>query len=94
MLRNKIYIVGFCNTCMPVITVRIDEETKRLMEQVKINWSEFIRNAIRNKVMEERRKNLAKAVLINERLRRKSMGEARAEEIIRKFRDERYGSSR
>ena len=78
---------------MTVITVRIDEETKRMMREVKINCSEFIRNAIRTKVMEERRRNLAKAVLINERIRRKSVGEARAEEIIRRFRDERYGSS-
>ncbi|MDK2464242.1 MAG: hypothetical protein QI223_05665 [Candidatus Korarchaeota archaeon] len=79
---------------MTVITVRIDEETKRLMERIRINWSEFIRNAIRSKIAEERRKNLAKAVLINERLRKKSRGEARAEEIVRKFRDERYGGGR
>ena len=78
---------------MPVITVRIDEETRRMMEKVKINWSEFIRSAIRNKVMEERGKNLARAVLINERIRRKTAGEAEAEEIIRRFRDERHGGS-
>jgi len=78
---------------MTVFSVRIDEETRRLMEKVKINWSEFIRNAIRNRVMEEERKNLAKAVLITERIRRKSAGEARAEEIVRRFRDERRGSS-
>ena len=72
---------------MAVITVRIDEETKRLMKQIKINWSEFIRNAIKDKIEEERRRSLAKAILINERLRRKSRGEPRAEEIIRMFRD-------
>ncbi len=79
---------------MTVITVRIDEETRRLMERIKINWSEFIRRAIREKIAEERRKNLAKAVLINERVRKKSRGEERAEEIIRRFRDERYGDRR
>jgi len=77
---------------MAVITVRIDEETKRLMKQIKINWSEFIRNAIKCKIEEERRRSLAKAILINERLRRKSRGEPRAEEIIRMFREERYVS--
>ncbi len=76
---------------MTVITVRIDEETKRMMESIRINWSEFIRNAIRKRIMEERRKNLAKAVLITERVRKRSRGEARAEEIVRRFRDERYG---
>jgi len=75
-----------------VFSVRIDEETRKLMEKVKINWSEFIRNAIRNRVMEEERKNLAKAVLITERVRKKSAGEAKAEEIVRRFRDERRGS--
>ena len=84
---------GYSITCMTVFSVRIDEETKKLMERVKINWSEFIRNAIKNRVMEEERRNLAKAVLITERIRKKSVGEAKAEEIIRRFRNERRGSS-
>jgi len=75
---------------MALITVRIDEETKRLMKQIKINWSEFIRNAIKCKIEEERRRSLAKAILINERLRRKRRGEPKAEEIIRMFRKERW----
>jgi|GEM_PF-306171 len=85
-LEEKFIRKRTCNTCMAVITVRIDEETKKMMKEIKVNWSDFIRNAIRMKVQEERRKNLAKAVLINEKLRRKSKGEARAEEIIRKYR--------
>ena len=84
---------GYSITCMTVFSVRIDEETKKLMERVKINWSEFVRNAIKNRVMEEERRNLAKAVLITERSRKRSAGEAKAEEIIRRFRDERQGSS-
>jgi len=43
-------------------------------------------------VREEMGKNLAKTVLINEQLRRKSVGEVKAEEIIRKFRDTHYGN--
>jgi len=77
---------------MTTITVRVDEETKKLMRQIRINWSEFIRNAIRAKIEEERRRNLAKAVLLNEKLRKKSGGEPKAEEIIRMFRDEQYAS--
>ncbi|RLI27866.1 hypothetical protein DRO58_03380 [Candidatus Bathyarchaeota archaeon] len=75
---------------MAVFTVRIDEETKRLMSGIDVNWSEVIRRAIRRRIEEERRKNLALAVLINEELRRKSRGEMKAEEIIRRFRDERH----
>jgi len=78
---------------MAIITIRIDEGTKKMMEEIKINWSEFIRNAIKNKIEEEKRKNLARAVLINEKIRKKSKGEAKAEEIIRKYRDERYARS-
>jgi Arc/MetJ-type ribon-helix-helix transcriptional regulator len=78
---------------MTVITVRINEEIKKMMNKININWSEFIREAIRNKIEEERSKNLAKAVLINERIRKKSKGEMKAEEIIRKFRDKRYVKS-
>jgi len=70
---------------MAVFTVRIDEETKRLMSGIDVNWSEVIRRAIRRRIEEERRKNLALAVLINEELRRKSRGEMKAEEIIRRF---------
>ncbi|MEM4727551.1 MAG: hypothetical protein QXD04_04790 [Candidatus Bathyarchaeia archaeon] len=75
---------------MTVITIRIDEETRRMMKEVRLNWSEYIRNAIKMKIEEERKKNLAKAILINERIRRASKGEAKAEEIIRWFRNERY----
>jgi len=77
---------------MTVFSVRIDEETRKLMEKVKINWSEFIRNAIRRRVMEEERRNLAKAVLITERIRKRSVGEDKAEGIVRRFRDECRGS--
>ncbi len=77
---------------MTTITVRVDKETKKLMKQIRINWSEFIRNAIRTKIEEEKRKNLAKDILLNEKLRKKSGGEPKAEEIIRMFRDERYAS--
>ena len=78
---------------MTVITVRINEEIKKMMNKININWSEFIREAIRNKIEEERRRNLAKAVLINERIRKKSKGEMKAEEIIREFRNKRYVKS-
>jgi len=74
---------------MPTITVETDEETK-MTDDTGINWSELVRNAIRNRIVEERKKSLEKAVLINERIRRKRAGEARAEEIIRRFRDGRY----
>ncbi|MEM3873468.1 MAG: hypothetical protein QXE05_12990 [Nitrososphaeria archaeon] len=78
---------------MALITVRVSEEIRKKMREININWSEFIRKAIEEKIYEEKRKNLAKAVLRNERLKKKSLGEEKAEEIIRRFRDERYAGS-
>lgn len=72
---------------MAVITVRIDDETKKKMKEIRINWSEFIRKALREKIEEEKRKNLAKAVLLNERLKKMSKGELKSEDIIRLFRE-------
>ncbi|MEM2922609.1 MAG: hypothetical protein QXF26_09885 [Candidatus Bathyarchaeia archaeon] len=78
---------------MAVITIRVDEKTKEMMSRIEVNWSEVIRDAIKRRIKEERTKNLAKAILINERLMKRSRGELKAEEIIRRFRDERYGKS-
>jgi len=39
------------------ITIRVDEELKRKMREIKINWSEYIREAIRKRIeLEEKRK--------------------------------------
>jgi predicted transcriptional regulator len=32
------------------VTVKVDEDLRRRMSQVKINWSEYIRDAIRRRV--------------------------------------------
>jgi len=38
------------------VTIKLDEELKQKMRKVKINWSDFVRNAIRQKIeLEERR---------------------------------------
>jgi len=75
---------------MAIITVRVDDRTKQMMSKINIKWSGVIRDAIKRRIEEERRKNLAKAVLLNERLMKKSRRGLKAEEIIRRFRDERY----
>lgn len=51
-----------------MITVRVDKEMKRRMEKMKeTNWSEVIRAAILQKIEAEGEKNMAMAVLLNER---------------------------
>ena len=74
-----------------IITVRVDEELKRKMEEAKwIKWSEVIRDAIRKKLEEERKRNVAYAVKLQmELLSKQQQKMDDTTEIIRKFRDER-----
>jgi len=74
---------------MPTISVRIDSELKEKMNSLKyINWSEVIRQAIQSKLATEREKNIAKAVLINNKIRKKAPEGFNSADIIRKFREE------
>jgi len=69
-------ILSCCSTCMPVISVKIDDELKRKMDKYKyINWSEIIKAEI------------AEALLLNEKLRRKSTKDTT--KIIREWRESR-----
>ena len=53
---------------MPIITVKISEELRRRMRELRhINWSEVVRNAIRKRIELESGRNIAKALLLNER---------------------------
>ncbi|MHA1609700.1 MAG: hypothetical protein ACTSUJ_06810 [Candidatus Njordarchaeales archaeon] len=77
---------------MPVVSVRVSEEIKRRMDRLKhINWSEVIRRAIIKVLEEEEGRNLAKALLINERIRKKAPEGWDSTELIRFWRDHRYG---
>ena len=72
---------------MTTITVRISPEIKKLMRKYKyINWSDVVREAILNKIREEEEKNLAEALLINERLRRNAPRNWDSTEVIKKWR--------
>ena len=80
---------------MPIISVRIDEELRRKMKKLGyINWSEFIRNAIREKIKEEERvrkidrRRLLRAAAATDALRRRVEGWSGVEEI-RRWRDRR-----
>jgi Arc/MetJ-type ribon-helix-helix transcriptional regulator len=72
------------------ISVRVDDELKKEMEQHKeVNWSEIIREAIRSHLKQEKQRNLAKAVLINEKIRKKASEDYDSTEIIREWREKR-----
>jgi hypothetical protein len=79
---------------MDVVSIRVDEETRRKMKEFShINWSEFIRRAINQKVLEEEMKerrldpaSLTAAAKLTDQLRRPSPGWSSVKEI-RKWRD-------
>jgi len=76
---------------MPTISVRIDPELKKQMDKLKhLNWSEIIRNAINKEIQNETETNLAKAVLLNEKIRKKAPENFNSTDIIRRFREERH----
>lgn len=77
---------------MAIVTVRVDEETKRRMEElVQINWSEILRESIRRKLTDEEGRNLAKAVVITNQLQRSAPKGWDSVRTIRYWREHRYG---
>jgi len=76
---------------MTNISVRIDPDLKEKMDSLKhLNWSEVIRKAIKSKIQNETEINKAKAVLLNEKIRKVAPKNFNSVDIIRKFREERH----
>lgn len=79
---------------MPIVTVRINERVKEEMgRHSHINWSEVMREAIVKRLKDERGRDLAEAVLINERLRRKAPKGWDSTQVIREWRRRRSSST-
>lgn len=75
---------------MATISVRVDEQLKQRMEaHPSINWSEVIREAIGNWLERDAQRNLAKAVLITERIRKEAPEGFNSTELIREWRQRR-----
>ena len=76
---------------MANFSVRIDPELKKKMDSLKhLNWSEIIRKAIKSEIQNETEINKAKAVLLNEKIRKKAPQNFNSVDTIRKFREERH----
>lgn len=67
------------------ITIKVPEELKRKMKQVKINWSEYIRSTVQRK-LEEQMVKAASAKLDEIRARSKSVA---TEELVAWIRENR-----
>ena len=72
---------------MSTVTVRVPREIRELMKKYRnVNWSEVVRTAILKKIREESERNLAEAVLLNEKLRRKAPEGWDSVKVIRDWR--------
>lgn len=72
---------------MKTLTVKVDEELRERMKRLKhVNWSGVIRESIRKKIEEENGRNIAEAVLLNERLRKAAPDGWDSAEVVREWR--------
>jgi len=49
-----VYILRVFMSQLNVITVKIPSELKKKMKQVKVNWSQYIRESIQRKIEEQK----------------------------------------
>ena len=77
---------------MSIVTVRVDEQTKKRMSRYKdINWSGVLREAIERKLEQEKDRDLAKALLANDKLMKPAPAGWDASKTFSVWRERRYG---
>ncbi|RLI95026.1 MAG: hypothetical protein DRO94_01465 [Candidatus Altiarchaeales archaeon] len=76
---------------MKVISLKVDDALKKEMEKLRwINWSEVLRESLRKRIDEEKRKKVGYAVKMHmEILSEIEQSRIDSAKIIRRFRDER-----
>jgi len=94
VLKRQIYMIDSISS-VPLVTVRVDEETKKRMESLeRINWSRVLREKIAEVLERETRRNRMEALRSMDRLRRKSPPGWDSTRFIRQTRETRYGPRR
>ncbi|MHA1401585.1 MAG: hypothetical protein ACTSQE_14640 [Candidatus Heimdallarchaeaceae archaeon] len=79
---------------MTTISIRVPDDIKKKMKDMKhINWSQALRETILHIIEQEENKNIAKALLTNERIRKDAPSDWDSTKIIRNWRDSRYGNN-
>ncbi|MEM2790086.1 MAG: hypothetical protein QW702_01600 [Candidatus Bathyarchaeia archaeon] len=70
------------------VSVKVPEEIKKLMREMDVNWSEYLRRVIEDKIRVEMAKNALKKL---DRIRG-SAGRVPTEEVVRWIREDRERS--
>jgi len=71
------------------VSVKVDEGLKRRMRSVRVNWSEYIREAIRRRVELEARKSAAEKLLEDLKARKHVAPKGFIDETIKELRENR-----
>jgi len=71
------------------VSVKVDEGLKRRMRSVRVNWSEYIREAIRRRVDLEARKSAAEKLLEDLKARKHVAPKGFIDETIKELRENR-----
>ncbi len=70
-------------------SISLPENLKRQMDAAGVNWSAYLREAIAHRLEQETEKNVAEALLLNEKLRRKAPKDWDSARVIRSWRERR-----
>ena len=71
------------------ITVKVDEDLKKKMKSVKINWSDYIRRSIRQRIDLEERKDAARNLIHRLNERKHKVPKGFIDRTLREVRDSR-----
>jgi len=74
---------------LETVTIKVDEELKRRMKEVKENWSAYLRDAIRRRVEREERARATGKLLDDLRAGRRSVPAGFINKAIREDRESR-----
>ena len=74
---------------MSSLSIRVDDDLKKEMSSLNVNWSEYIREAIRAKVAEEKRRKAGEELLASLEKREHVVPEGFIVETIRGAREAR-----
>ena len=74
---------------MGTVTIKVDEDLKRMMSKIKINWSEYIREAIKRRIELEQRREAARRLLEGLKSGKHVVPKGFINEVLRKGRENR-----
>ncbi len=72
---------------MGTVTIRIDADLRKKMDRLNINWSEYIREAIRQKIASEARKEAGERLLSDLKTGRHRVQKGFINKTIREMRE-------